>query len=613
MKNHANEQTVDIPVHAGVALGSKNFFIAVYDEQKEKFVFRGRVDVEKRNVYRQIYAWLLAFQISHRVKVIVIGISGGGEEECEKLASDLWLKQDIVVINNVLGKESTDSARASAIAKRMAKKFDDHQIVDIEFDALRSVHTSHLARLVDFRKHLRPQYWTLLKELSSGFQEQGRSIVFFSSTPRGGGVALMRHALIRLYRLLSVDARWYVLSSKKDIFQITKKQFHNILQGIADPGEQLTTEGKELYLAWIKHNAEHFEPVFRQASVIVIDDPQPAGLIPHIRKVNPKVKIIYRSHIHIRSDLIAQKGSPQARVWKFLWGFIRHADLFVSHPIKDFIPDTVPKEKVVFMPATTDLFDGLNKPLNGHQMNYYVRQFNQYLAENGQLPLNAKRPYIIQLARFDPSKGIPDVLESYRKLRSMLECAGVNNKAMPQLVIAGHGAIDDPEGVPIHTAIRQLLTMDNYQHLADDVKVARLPGNDQLLNALLRGARVALQLSHREGFEVKVTEALHKGVPVIAYRAGGIPLQIRQGITGFLVPVGNTYRVARHLFQLFTDQHLYEAMSRDAVEMTDQNFFTPVAALKWLFLGTELLNDGKLDGNMRKVNGLLRKRYDIDI
>jgi len=85
-----------------------------------------------------------------------------------------------------------------------------------------------------------------------------------------------------------------------------------------------------------------------------IDDPQMPGLIPLIKKMTPDRPVLYRSHIQIRSDLVAQKGSPQSEVWEYLWNDIKHADALISHPIPEFVPDNVPRDKVMYMPATTD-------------------------------------------------------------------------------------------------------------------------------------------------------------------------------------------------------------------------------------------------------------------
>ena len=75
------------------------------------------------------------------------------------------------------------------------------------------------------------------------------------------------------------------------------------------------------------------------------------GYVPYIKRANPNAKIIYRSHIEIRSDLIAIEGSPQHELWQYMWSFLKDVDMFVSHPIEGFVPDTVPKQMVSYCPG----------------------------------------------------------------------------------------------------------------------------------------------------------------------------------------------------------------------------------------------------------------------
>lgn len=347
-----------------------------------------------------------------------------------------------------------------------------------------------------------------------------------------------------------------------------------------------------------KENAATLEPVFQKADVIVIDDPQPAGLIPCIKRVNPEAKIIYRSHIQIEGNLACQAGTPQQTTWSFLWNYIQHADCFVSHPIHKFIPDNVPAEKIFSMPATTDALDGLNKPLTQEQMATYLQMFNALVVQEQQTPLDVERPYLIQLARFDPSKGIPDVLEAYAKLRTLLE---EQHQPIPQLVIAGNSSVDDPDGLPIYNLIKIMLKSERYAPFANDVKSVRLPHCDQILNTLLRESAVVLQLSIKEGFEIKVTEALMKGKPVVAYKVGGIPLQIQDGITGHLVEIGDTMQVAQHLYNLLTDEITYERMSQAASERASKDYLTVSHAINWLYLAVQIVKGEKLEGHYQGV------------
>lgn len=138
-----------------------------------------------------------------------------------------------------------------------------------------------------------------------------------------------------------------------------------------------------------------------------------------------------------------------------------------------------------------------------------------------------------------------------------------------------------------------------------------IPPSDQILNALLSRARIALQLSSREGFEVKVSEALHKGKPVIATLAGGIPLQVQDRKNGFLVEVGDTDAVARHLYDLWTDDDLYTGMSAYALNSVSDEVSTVGNALTWLYLANEMSKGSKCRPHGRWLNDMAREQVDL--
>jgi len=245
---------------------------------------------------------------------------------------------------------------------------------------------------------------------------------------------------------------------------------------------------------------------------------------------------------------------------------------------------------------------------------YYLHILRQQCREQG-LPELAypKRPYITQIARFDPAKGIPDVIRSYAKLREMLKDAPAEQ--LPQLVICGHSSVDDPDGSMIYDQTMSLIH-DEFSQYTEDIIVARLPPSDQLLNAILSMSKVALQLSTREGFEVKVSEALHKGKPVIATQAGGIPLQIEHGKSGYLVPRHDHEAVANHLFKLFTDQKLYDEMSSYAKHHVSDEVHTVGQAVSWLYVASMAAGGKQLQPNRRWLNDMAREAanepYDAD-
>lgn len=156
---------------------------------------------------------------------------------------------------------------------------------------------------------------------------------------------------------------------------------------------------------WVTYNAKRYwlyegGPLAKGgADVVIIDDPQMPGLIPLIKDQRPEVKIIYRSHIEIRSDLIGKKGSPQAEVWEYLWDKIKLCDVFISHPVDKFVPVQVPTPMVGLMPACTDWYvywpfpqsdvlnstrlDGLNKNLRDWDLRYYHHNLRNSCADIG--------------------------------------------------------------------------------------------------------------------------------------------------------------------------------------------------------------------------------------
>ncbi|KAJ2159511.1 hypothetical protein GGF46_002967 [Coemansia sp. RSA 552] len=468
----------------------------------------------------------------------------------------------------------------------------------------------HMVDLKHFEDTTDKPTWDKLLELATECKRRKLKILFFNSTPQGGGVALMRHATIRLMRLLGVDCRWFVAKPNPDVFVITKRKFHNVFQGVTDDEQyRLRAEDKELWIEWCEQNFENYwgagKDVVESADVIIMDDPQVSAIIPHIRKLNPAARVIYRSHIEIRADLASVPGSMQHDLWDFLWGgFISQSDLFLSHPVAGFIPPRVPHPKVALLPAATDELDGLNKKMSAADLEYYRRVFNRCAEDQGSPTISADRPYVIQIARFDPAKGIPDVIEAYRNFRQQLASKGIEEDQQPQLVICGHGSIDDPDGTVVYEQVIDMLAKAEYRAYASDICVARLPASDQLLCAILRSSFCALQLSHREGFEVKVTESLAKFKPVVAYRSGGIPLQIEDGKTGILIERGNTAGVADALTRLYTDTKYYESFVNElrtkAQDSKRQQYFTPFQSVNWLYLATQLAFKGNGEAVVQK-------------
>jgi len=253
--------------------------------------------------------------------------------------------------------------------------------------------------------------------------------------------------------------------------------------------------------------------------------------------------------------------------------------------------------------------DGLNKDLDLWDSHYYMGEFRSLCAKEKMNSLGwPERQYVVQIARFDPAKGIPNVIDSYVKFRKMLEAKDedYSEDDMPQLLICGHGAVDDPDASIIYDQVMQLINSE-FGEYARDIVVMRLPPSDQLLNALMANAKVALQLSTREGFEVKVSEAVHTGIPIVASRTGGIPLQIEDGKSGYITDVGDNKAVAQHLLDLYTDDTLYKKMSEYAKAHVSDEVGTVGNAAAWLYLAVMYSRGERIKPNGAWINDLLRE------
>ncbi|KAL5628563.1 hypothetical protein BROUX41_003311 [Berkeleyomyces rouxiae] len=572
---------------------------------------------------------VLRYEEVHFVKFIGAGLPFALQKMSPTLCSRLWLELDIIPIalrtdKEICGEvweERLVEEQADSMARKCILLFGPSLVPILQVGFRGAVQSdcgfrAQLATVQNFRETCGPATWHAMMHYAKELKAKKTKIAFFSSTPQGGGVALMRHALVRFSRLVNVDLTWYVPKPRPGVFRITKNM-HNILQGVNDPDQKITKEEQSVITDWIAENAQRYwfssggplcPPEEGGADIIVVDDPQMPGLIPLIKNKTPKRPVLYRSHIQIRSDLADKPGTAQAEVWEFLWNNIKHADMFISHPIPEFVPKNIDRKMVAYMPATTDWLDGLNKPLNDWDTGYYGHLYNNAChAQNMTQIAHPNVKYFIQVARFDPAKGIDHVIHSYAAFRK--RCKTPEDGRIPQLIVCGNGSVDDPDASIIYDKTMALIE-NSYPDLLLDISVMRLDPNDQLLNALISNALVVLQLSTREGFEVKVSEALHAGRPVIASKAGGIPIQVQDGVNGFLVDASDADAVADHLVNLTTDPDLWHRMSEAARTGVSDEVGTVGNALSWFYLAATWARvgvDKGLRGDEKWVNDMARE------
>jgi trehalose synthase len=379
-------------------------------------------------------------------------------------------------------------------------------------------------QLQDYREVAGPGVIEELRVLAD--RVAGRSMQHINSTPVGGGVAEMLTRLVPLIRELGLDATWDVIKGDQAFFSVTKA-FHNALQG--NPAE-ITEQMFEIYRANTEMNLRNLKLT---GDVMFIHDPQPAGLI--LAKKDIGRHWVWRCHIDV--------SAPQPDVWNFLRPYVEqyHAAIF-SMP--DFA-QRLPILQCRVAPSIDPLSDK-NKPL---ERSYVDSVLDKYQIDRG-------RPILTQVSRFDRFKDPIGVIEAYRLVKKRYNC---------QLVLAGGGASDDPEGEEVLHEVQEKAADD------PDIHVLLLPPfSDLEINALVRGSTVVIQKSVKEGFGLTVAEALWKKKPVIGGAVGGIKLQIIDGATGFLVrsPEGAASRIA----QLLGDRQLRERLGENGYLHVKQNF-----------------------------------------
>ncbi len=338
-----------------------------------------------------------------------------------------------------------------------------------------------------------------------------KRIVHVNSTKTGGGVAEILTTMTQLTTALGIENQWEVITGNPAFFECTK-MFHNGLQGQKEimPSSDLL----ENYEKINAENAERLRPILEEAEVVVIHDPQPTALIKHFP--NRKGKWIWRCHIDL--------SNPNRGIWKYLQGFVKLFDASIFS-LAGFVQPL--PHPIFLIPPSIDPLAEKNIILDQADIDAIFPRFD----------LDPKRPMILQVSRFDRFKDPLGVIEAYRLAKTF--------KRGLQLVLAGGGAPDDPEGEAVLNQVKQAAGND------PDVKILFLPSDShRTINALQRAATIVLQKSVKEGFGLTVTEALWKGKPVIGGNTGGIRLQVINHQTGFLVntPEGAALRI-RYLLQ----------------------------------------------------------------
>lgn len=374
----------------------------------------------------------------------------------------------------------------------------------------------------------------------------GKRIANVNATFLGGGVAEILGRMVPLMGDIGLDAEWRTIHGSPAFFDITKS-FHNALQSGTIT---LTEQMKNIYLD-INQEYANFSHL-NKYDCLIVHDPQPLPLIKFCRKQQPW---IWRCHIDITN--------PNKELWEFLKRFIIRYDAIIISSEK-YRKNDIPVPQIVIPPAI-DPLSLKNRDLSHAQIMKYMQESN----------IPTDKPIITQVSRMDIWKDPEGVLEVFKLVKEKVDC---------RLLYCYNLATDDPEGMEIYERVHK-----KAKKFVDNGDVLFVVGNNELLvNAIQRFSTVIIQKSTKEGFGLVVAEALWKEKPVVAGNVGGIPSQITDGKTGFLVDPHDYKACAQRVTTLLKDPKLSQEMGKAAKESVRKKFLTTRLISDYLDLIAEM-------------------------
>jgi trehalose synthase len=378
----------------------------------------------------------------------------------------------------------------------------------------------------------------------------GRTVLNVNSTATGGGVAELLQTLLANVRGLGIDARWVVIEGDPTFFAITKR-LHNHLYGTPGDGGPLGPSERQQYEATLARNARELLGVVRPDDVVLLHDPQTAGLAPPL--LDAGITVVWRCHVGLDTP-----NDHSELAWSFLRPYLDGVPAFVFS-CAQFAPSWMPHDRVSVIPPSIDPFSAKNQPMSEaearHSLQHvglledgtgrHAASFSRRDGGVGRVrrrvdlvgtgpPPAADVPLVVQASRWDALKDMPGVMAGFADR--------VSDMGAAHLVLAGpsvDGVADDPEAAAV---LDECLTA--WQALPDAIRrrihlacVPMIDGDEaaSVVNALQRHAVVVVQKSLAEGFGLTVVEAMWKARPVVGSAVGGIVDQIIPGETGLLL------------------------------------------------------------------------------
>jgi len=378
----------------------------------------------------------------------------------------------------------------------------------------------------------------------------GRTVLNVNSTASGGGVAEMLRSLLAYVRGAGIDAQWVVIKGDPHFFEITKR-IHNNLHGARGDGGPLGADERRHYEHILRANADELLALVRPRDIVVLHDPQTAGLAHALARAG--LIVIWRCHVGADDP-----NEYTERAWAFLRPYLEEVDANVFTR-RAYIPGWADPERAVVIPPSIDPFSPKNQDMPRDDVDailHYVgllegdagRGAATYRREDGSVariarhvdvlqtgpPPPADAPLVVQISRWDPLKDMVGVMTAFAH--------DVDGVGPAHLLLAGpvvSGVADDPEGAATFEHCIEVWRRLPHAERTH-VHLACLPMHDNdenaaIVNAIQRHAAVVTQKSLAEGFGLTVAEAMWKAKPIVASAVGGIVDQIVSDEHGLLI------------------------------------------------------------------------------
>jgi len=376
---------------------------------------------------------------------------------------------------------------------------------------------------------------------------RGCTVWNVNSTASGGGVAEMLQVLVGYILGVGVAVRWLVISGEPEFFAVTKR-VHNRLHGVAGDGGALSESDGAAYESVEAINAAAIASQVRPGDVVILHDPQTAGLAEPLKAAGAAV--LWRCHVGTDET---NRWTEEA--WAFLKPYLAACDGFVFTR-RQYVPAWVSMEQVSVIPPSIDPFSPKNQELSVVQRLRILgamgvvegaptgeATFTRRDGTTGRVtrrasvmadgPLDVGAPLVIQVSRWDRLKDMAGVMAGF--------AAGTDGRGDAQLALVGpevDHVSDDPEGRAVLDQCIEAWQLLPARHRRR-VRLVVLPMDDAdenaaMVNALQRQATVIVQKSLAEGFGLTVAEGMWKAKAIVASAVGGIIDQVAPG-TGVLL------------------------------------------------------------------------------